>query len=429
MRSRSPRDCRGGQRRRCTPRSPAHGRGPPPVGTRRGRRCGGDGRGAEHLRRRDHPARVRHLRRPRRRRCAGGARALRVPTIVVLHTVLVTPSRTAARDPGGARRASASTVVTMTHTARQRLIDHYDVDPDKIRVIPHGAARQPRRPADRRAPGAATGDPDLGPARCGQGDRVGDRGDGAAARPRPAPAVPGGRPDPSAGRSSGTASGTGQLLAGRAQLGVAESVHFDARYLDAAELHRIVQQADVVLLPYDSREQVTSGVLIEAVDGRQAGGLHRLPARVRTAVERRRAGRRARRIPTASPPRCAGCCTEPGLAAQDGSRGQPDRAGPAVAGGGRPQYRAAGRGRACVGTARASAEPAASRYPAPPCPFEHLLRLSDDVGLFEHAEMHRAAARARLLRRRRRPRAGRHRARAAASERRLVALARTYLAS
>ena len=34
---------------------------------------------------------------------------------------------------------------------------------------------------------------------------------------------------------------------------------------DHAELHRLVQQADIVLLPYDSPEQVTSGVLIEAV--------------------------------------------------------------------------------------------------------------------------------------------------------------------
>ena len=48
-------------------------------------------------------------------------------------------------------------------------------------------------------------------------------------------------------------------------LGVSNSVHFDARYLGRTELHRLVRQADVVLLPYDSREQVTSGVLIEAV--------------------------------------------------------------------------------------------------------------------------------------------------------------------
>ena len=42
-------------------------------------------------------------------------------------------------------------------------------------------------------------------------------------------------------------------------------VEFDARYLDAASLQRIVRTADVVLLPYDSPDQVTSGVLTEAV--------------------------------------------------------------------------------------------------------------------------------------------------------------------
>jgi glycosyltransferase involved in cell wall biosynthesis len=48
-------------------------------------------------------------------------------------------------------------------------------------------------------------------------------------------------------------------------LGVDDVVTFDARYLPTRELGRLVQEADVILLPYDSREQVTSGVLVEAV--------------------------------------------------------------------------------------------------------------------------------------------------------------------
>jgi glycosyltransferase involved in cell wall biosynthesis len=47
--------------------------------------------------------------------------------------------------------------------------------------------------------------------------------------------------------------------------GLADVVELDDRYLDAGALGGLVQRADVVLLPYDSREQVTSGVLIEAV--------------------------------------------------------------------------------------------------------------------------------------------------------------------
>jgi glycosyltransferase involved in cell wall biosynthesis len=47
--------------------------------------------------------------------------------------------------------------------------------------------------------------------------------------------------------------------------GVADRVHFDGRFLPGATLSQLIGAADVVLLPYDSLEQVTSGVLIEAV--------------------------------------------------------------------------------------------------------------------------------------------------------------------
>ncbi len=55
-------------------------------------------------------------------------------------------------------------------------------------------------------------------------------------------------------------------LARRAhERGVADLVELDASYLDLEQLAQLVAGADVVLLPYDSRDQVTSGVLIEAV--------------------------------------------------------------------------------------------------------------------------------------------------------------------
>jgi len=50
-----------------------------------------------------------------------------------------------------------------------------------------------------------------------------------------------------------------------AALGVSDMLHFEPGYLDAGALARLVARADVVLLPYDSHEQVTSGVLIEAL--------------------------------------------------------------------------------------------------------------------------------------------------------------------
>jgi glycosyltransferase involved in cell wall biosynthesis len=55
-------------------------------------------------------------------------------------------------------------------------------------------------------------------------------------------------------------------LTDRAQhLGVTDLVEFDPRYLDGASLQRLVSEADVVLLPNDSTEQLDSGVLAEAV--------------------------------------------------------------------------------------------------------------------------------------------------------------------
>ena len=50
-----------------------------------------------------------------------------------------------------------------------------------------------------------------------------------------------------------------------ADLGLSDHVAFDGRYLDGPTLRSIVRSADIILLPYDSRDQVTSGVLTEAV--------------------------------------------------------------------------------------------------------------------------------------------------------------------
>jgi glycosyltransferase involved in cell wall biosynthesis len=55
------------------------------------------------------------------------------------------------------------------------------------------------------------------------------------------------------------------LKALAADLGVAGNVRWDDVYHDQAALSRLIRSADVVVLPYDSTEQVTSGVLIEAV--------------------------------------------------------------------------------------------------------------------------------------------------------------------
>jgi glycosyltransferase involved in cell wall biosynthesis len=47
--------------------------------------------------------------------------------------------------------------------------------------------------------------------------------------------------------------------------GVADSVSFDTGYRNVSMLTALVQSAAVVVLPYDSTDQVTSGVLVDAI--------------------------------------------------------------------------------------------------------------------------------------------------------------------
>ncbi|MFF5079306.1 glycosyltransferase [Actinoplanes sp. NPDC000266] len=188
-------------------------------------------------------------------------RALRIPSIVVLHTVLSNP------DPLQRRvleriGASADALVTMTDTARQRLTGGYDVDPRKISVIPHGAGSRsgtPREGHDR--PHLLTWGL-LGP---GKGIEWAIR---ALAQlgdldPKPLYTVAG-RTHPKVLEHFGDVY-RDSLKELAASLGVADQVVWADAYLEEAELTRLIRSADVVVLPYDSTEQVTSGVLIEAV--------------------------------------------------------------------------------------------------------------------------------------------------------------------
>jgi glycosyltransferase involved in cell wall biosynthesis len=190
---------------------------------------------------------------------------LTVPVIVVLHTVLVDPTRHQ-REVLERVLAAADAVVTMTPTARRRLLNGYAVDPQRVALIPHGA------PGNRAAGnGASRGTADrptiltwglLGP---GKGI---EWGIDALAQLRHLDPMPRylvvGETHPRVVERHGEAYREA-LTAQAAERGVGHLIEFDARYLDAGALSRVVAQADVVLLPYDSREQVTSGVLVEAL--------------------------------------------------------------------------------------------------------------------------------------------------------------------
>ena len=191
-------------------------------------------------------------------------RRLTVPSLVVLHTVLTQPT---ARQKSLLEQivAAAGAVVTITEAAHDRLLMGYAVDAAKVTVIPHGAsdyAGAPARRYDR--PHLLTWGL-LGP---GKGIEWALRGLARLRSLEPAPVYTvAGRTHPRVVEQHGEAYRAGLHQLGAA-LGVAQDVHYESSYLDDAALGALIRSADVVVLPYDSTEQVTSGVLVEAVAAR-----------------------------------------------------------------------------------------------------------------------------------------------------------------
>ena len=190
-----------------------------------------------------------------------------LPTIVVLHTVLDDPTPNQRRILESVAQ-EADALVTMTRTAQRRLRD-YDVDMSKVSVIPHGAHPPAPEPGDDDDGPAA--DPDrptiltwglLGP---GKGIEWGIE---ALALLGDLDVVPRylvvGKTHPNVVENDGEAYRDG-LKARAEELGVAHLVEFQDGYSDRGDLQRTIAAAHLVLLPYDSVDQVTSGVLIEAV--------------------------------------------------------------------------------------------------------------------------------------------------------------------
>lgn len=187
--------------------------------------------------------------------------ALTVPAVVVAHTVPSTPTRNQ-RAVLESVVALSDKVVVMSDAAAIRLQTCFDVERRKITTIPHGV-RLPRTAHIKRAtqPTLLTWGL-LGP---GKGvERVID----AMASLQQLPSNPryliAGRTHPKVLAAEGEA--YRQARAAQAErLGVAGSVFFDAGYRDVASLTALAQSAAVVVLPYDSTEQVTSGVLVDAI--------------------------------------------------------------------------------------------------------------------------------------------------------------------
>jgi polysaccharide biosynthesis protein PslF len=180
--------------------------------------------------------------------------ALYAPTIVVLHTVLAQPTLRQRAILDGVI-AAADAVVTMTHTARSRLLDCYGTPPEKVFVIPHGAADN-RVTAS--VPGVASRPMVLTWGLLGPGKGIEHAIEAMAmlrARGLHADYQVAGQTHPRVLDRDGEAY-RHALMARARNRQVADRVHFDARFLPAAALGQLIGNADVVLLPYDSLEQV-----------------------------------------------------------------------------------------------------------------------------------------------------------------------------
>ena len=185
---------------------------------------------------------------------------LRVPSIVVVHTIPKEPT-SHQRSTLEAIGVTADHVVVMSEAARERLYRTYAVDRQKITTIPHGATlpsiprvKRPSRPT------ILT----WGLLRPGKGiERVIDAMPSLSDVPGRPRYVIAGPMDPTISAAEGEAYRDARIEQAR-RLGVADSVTFDPRYYDRAALAELIQQASVVVLPYDTTEQVTSGVLVDA---------------------------------------------------------------------------------------------------------------------------------------------------------------------
>jgi glycosyltransferase involved in cell wall biosynthesis len=195
----------------------------------------------------------------------GVLRALTVPSIVVAHTVVRHPT-SHQRFVLEAICQAADAVVVMTDHARRRLIDGFDVDAAKISVISHGATTPPddapvaeRRPGDRLRL--------LTWGLLGPGKGIEWAIDAMAllddVRPRPSYLVAG-TTHPKVLANEGET--YREMLVSRSwRNGACRSVEFDDSYRGLPALTRMIRAADLVVLPYDSDDQVTSGVLVDAV--------------------------------------------------------------------------------------------------------------------------------------------------------------------
>lgn len=184
--------------------------------------------------------------------------AIETPKVVVLHTVLANPNSNQKRIVESF--AEEATIVVLCESAADLLQDRYSISPDAIEVIHHGARWSPQ--AVNQAPRRQMITWGL----LGPGKGL-ERSIRAVASLRDmVPAVRYrivGRTHPAVVARHGYE--YRHLLQELVEeLGVEDLVEFVDRYVSDDELFDLVRRSDLVVVPYDNHDQVSSGVITEA---------------------------------------------------------------------------------------------------------------------------------------------------------------------
>lgn len=189
-------------------------------------------------------------------------KGLRVPTIVVMHTVVSSPTENQLHVLQELCR-QASAIITMSIAARDGLISEYLIDPTKVSVVPHGASAVALLESTSTSASAEI----LTWGLIGPGKGIEWAIEAMKLLQDVQPTIQyvvAGRTHPKVLSRDGE-SYRDSLQEKINQLGLEDSVHLRPEYLSDASLAALVASSTIVLLPYDSTDQVTSGVLIEAV--------------------------------------------------------------------------------------------------------------------------------------------------------------------
>lgn len=201
------------------------------------------------------------------------AQELAQPLVVTLHTVLSEPT-SHQQEVLTELCAEAELVIVMTDTALRFLVESGTCSKEKVRVVPHGApARIAERAAGDRQASRSTSSALNSPFRLSTFGLI-SPGKGLEtvleALPEMIERHPGivytvaGRTHPDVSRREGERY---RLTLERRvhELGLGDQVEFDDRFLSVDELSDLLAATDVFLTPYGNREQIASGALTFAL--------------------------------------------------------------------------------------------------------------------------------------------------------------------